>query len=121
MNVDELKGFIDQRFTAHEKRVDERFDDVAERVDGLTTQVKETNGRLRKAESTLADHGPRLDTARRDLDDLRRDAREDAPQQGDSRGITQRDVTLVLSTLGIAWAAVKVVGWISAAAVLVKP
>lgn len=121
MDTAELKGFIDQRLSAHEKRVDERFDDVAKRIDGLTVQVTETNGRVRSHESTLANHTPRLLAAERDVKDIKHEARNNTKPRGDDRGITQRDVTLVLSTLGIAWAAVKVVGWISAAAAVVKP
>lgn len=44
-----------------------RFDAVDQRLDGLTEQVRTTNGRLRSAEGHIADHRPRLLAVEREI------------------------------------------------------
>jgi hypothetical protein len=109
MNVEELKAFIDLRITGLEKRVDERFDDVAERVDGLTVQVRETNGRVREHERVLPGHGARILAAERDVKRLA-DARQVKSDAGENRKLTKWDALLVMGAVGVTVATLKLIG-----------
>lgn len=54
----------------------QRFDGTDERLDFLTQQVMQTNGRLRTAEGSIADSRPRIQTLERDMRDVRRVVQE---------------------------------------------
>ena len=73
-----------------------RFDALDSRVDDLTVQVRETNGRLRAAEGAIADAKPRMVTLEREMGELRK---------GENRRISIWDVWIVLgsiaSTVGV--------------------
>lgn len=86
MDVDSLKELIEQR-----------FDGLDLRIDSLTEQVKETNGRVRSHESKLSDHTPRLAAAERDIKRLH--APKSEPNDGENRRLTKWDALLVLGAI----------------------
>lgn len=63
-----LKELIMEKFEG----VHQRFNGTDERLDALTEQVTQTNGRLRTAESAIAESRPRINTLEREMGDVRR-------------------------------------------------
>jgi len=122
MDVESLREVIDQRFDSLDEVSRERFDALGKRIDGLTAQVTITNGRVTAHDITLAVNLPKLAA----LEEAARNPTQrvttttSTTTSGENRGITQRDVWLVLGTSGVFWTVLKVVGLIASAAV-VKP
>lgn len=103
MDVDALKELILQR-----------FDGLDARIDGLTDQVKETNGRVRAHESTLSNYSPRLLAAERDIKRLHPAGRAE-PDTGENRRLTKWDALLVLGAIVATVATLRLLGMLQAA------
>ncbi len=63
---------MDQEIASLKELIMQRFDGTDSRLDALTEQVTQTNGRLRTAEASIADSRPRINTLERDMGDIRR-------------------------------------------------
>jgi len=83
----------------------QRFDGVDARLDALTAQVKETNGRLRQAETSIADFRPRVGALEREMGEVRDVA--DSHGAGENRGLRVWDVTVFVAGAGVLAAALK--------------
>lgn len=122
MDVESLRQVIDQRFDSLDEVSRERFDALGKRIDGLTAQMTITNGRVTAHDITLGVTLPKI-TA---LEEAARNPSQrvttttSTVTSGENRGITQRDVWLVLGTSGALWTVLKVAGLIASAAA-VKP
>ena len=95
---------MDKEFAGLKELMTQRFDSVDQRLDALTAQVRETNGRVRIEETATADFRPRLRTLETEVIALR------VPEHGDRRGIRVWDVSLVLTALALGWALLKALG-----------
>ena len=121
--MDELKErrmSVDQQIVALKELMLQRFDSIDSRLDALTSEVKETNGRLRTEETLMADVRPRVVTLEREmgevkgfirksvdhltaaLEEVRKQFREGlaALGVGENRSLSMRDFYLVLGTIG---------------------
>lgn len=72
----------------------QRFDALDARVDALTDQVRETNGKLRMAEAAIADFRPRVSTLEREMGSVRLEA------TGENRAIKAWHVLYGLACIG---------------------
>lgn len=106
-----LKELMIARFDG----VDHRFDRTDQRLDELTDQVKETNGRVRLHDRQVAEQHARIEAIDRDINRIvlaKVKGDDKGDDKGENRRITQRDVYLVLGTLGSAVAAIQILDWI---------
>ncbi len=109
-------------FQALERLITQRFDGMDARVDRLTIQVTETNGRLRGAERDIANIQPRLGTVEREMGEVRervddiRDAVRDDPHRaggqdfGENRIIRWYHAAIFAAGFGLALAVLKLIG-----------
>lgn len=110
-------------FQALERLITQRFDGMDARVDRLTIQVTETNGRLRGAERDIANIQPRLGTVEREMgevrervDDIRDAVREDphrssaSQDAGDNRIVRWYHAAIFTAGFGLALAVLKLIG-----------
>jgi hypothetical protein len=93
--------------------INRRFDAVDVRLDGLTEQVRETNGRVRKSENDISGLQPRVQTLGHEM----RDAKVNISalqlrkeETGENRRIRAWDVGLVVTGVGVALAFLKLLG-----------
>lgn len=93
--------------------INRRFDGVDVRLDDLTEQVRETNGRVRKGESELAGLHPRVETLRHEMRDAKasiESLKRPKEETGENRRIRAWDVGLVVTGVGVALAFLKLLG-----------
>lgn len=76
-----------------------RFDSVDRRLEKVDTNLERLNSRTSKNENQIARHEERLKTLFRRAFGRRQEDR--AEEDGGNRRITQRDLAIVLATLGI--------------------
>lgn len=100
-----LKELIEEKFEG----VYTRLDGIDGQIGGLTDQVKTTNGRVREHDRAIANIGPRLEATERDL----KRSVLIKELSGENRGITQRDVLIVLGTIASFYGALKFLEWFS--------
>lgn len=81
-----------------------RFDSIDVRLDDLTEQVRETNGRLRTAEGHIANFHPRVRTLEREMSEVRKSP------TGENRRIRVWDVGMVALGISAAMAFLKLIG-----------
>ena len=94
--------------------IEQRFDNLDLRIDGLTEQVKETNGRVRSHESTLSNHAPRLSAAERDIKRMHTPEKAES-NAGENRRLTKWDALLVLGAITSTIAVLRLLGMLQAA------
>jgi predicted nucleic acid-binding Zn-ribbon protein len=90
-----------------------RFDAVDVRLDDLTDQVRETNGRVRKGEHELAGLHPRVETLRHEMRDAKvgiESLKRVKEETGDNRRIRVWDVALVALGVSVALGLLKLLG-----------
>ena len=84
--------------------ITQRFDALDRRVDALTVQVRETNGRLRIAEGAISDFRPRVGTLEREMGDVRDQA------IGENRQIKAWHIYYGVACIGLTVAVLKFFG-----------
>lgn len=107
--MEERRRHMDPQIAGLKELLTQRFDGTDERLDALTAQVRETNGRLRSAETTIADMRPRLVTVEREIGDVRK-SRRAAPESGEHRRIRVWDVGMVALGVSVAIAFFRLIG-----------
>jgi len=100
----ERRRSMDREIAGLKELLTQRFDGTDERLDALTAQVKETNGRVRTEEAATADFRPRIRTLEREMAELRK------PEAGDRRGIRVWDVSVFVATVGLTITVLKLLG-----------
>jgi predicted nucleic acid-binding Zn-ribbon protein len=95
---------MDREIAGLKELITQRFDSVDERIDALTSQVRETNGRLRMAESAIADFRPRVRTLEREVGEVRADS------SGENRAIKAWHVFYGLACIAMTVAVLKFFG-----------
>lgn len=98
MDVEALKELIEMR-----------FDNVDRRLDGLTDQVAQTNGRVRNHEAQIPAINERLLAAERDIKHAREPKADD---DGENRRLTKWDALLVLGSIAATVTVIKLIGLI---------
>lgn len=73
-------------YEALKELITQRFNATDARLDGLTVQVKETNGRLRGAETNIANMQPRLGALEREMGEVRESIQADRRDDRDAAG-----------------------------------
>ena len=84
--------------------ITQRFDGLDHRVDALTEQVRETNGRVRDAEWAIADFTPRVKTLEREMGDVRDQT------SGENRAIKAWHIYYGVACIGLTVAVLKFLG-----------
>ncbi len=110
----EVIRLISQRFDTFESSVSNRFDSVDNRLSDLTLQVRETNGQVRKHDAHIAGCSPMIDRLKEELLVVKAEEqiKESDVKTGENRRITVWDVLILVSTVGITYAALKELGHI---------
>lgn len=107
-----LKELIEAKFAAQNQRFDGQ-DRILVRIEEQTTK---TNGRVNLLEKMMAAVLPRLDGHDREMREIKRPrlTSSSTVSTGENRGITQRDVLIVLGTVGALWAVIQAIGLLKA-------
>ncbi len=119
--MDTLRELFTTKFDA----LNQRFDGQDLILQEIKQQTTKTNGRVNTLEKLVAAIVERVESILhrlagndREIRDLKRAGRAAmaVPEvaAGENRGITQRDVFIVLGTLGAGWAVMKAIGLIKA-------
>lgn len=121
--MDTLRELFTTKFDA----LNQRFDGQDLILQEIKQQTTKTNGRVGVLERTVAGVVERIESVfhrlagnDREIRDLKRSGRAAVavPEvaAGENRGITQRDVFIVLGTIGAGWAVMQAIGLIKAVA-----
>ena len=92
-----------QRFESLERSNGQRFDAIDGRLDGLTDQVKRTNGQVQSHAQYIAGVKPVVEA-------LQNDRKPYTTLGGENRQITKWDVLLVLGTIVATFSTLKMLG-----------
>ncbi len=95
---------MDAEIASLKELITQRFDGLDRRVDALTVQVRETNGRLRIAESAISDFRPRVNTLEREMGEVRDQA------IGENRAIKAWHIYYGVACIGLTVAVLKFFG-----------
>ncbi len=117
--MDTLRELFTTKFDA----LNQRFDGQDLILQEIKQQTTKTNGRVNTLEKLVAAIVERIESILhrlvghdREIRDLKRTGRAAAASPevaaGENRGITQRDVFIVLGTLGAGWAVMQAIGLI---------
>ncbi|MCR4375670.1 MAG: hypothetical protein NUW22_12555 [Acidobacteria bacterium] len=105
MQTDEiaaLRELLIQRFNQSDELHSLRSEEVTRRLDDLTVQVRETNGRVRQHEATLNGHAPRLAAVERDVSDVKSEVKAGRRTLfSDLKTIVLVAIALVTSTVAV--------------------
>ncbi|HXG71337.1 MAG TPA: hypothetical protein VNJ04_12095 [Gemmatimonadaceae bacterium] len=119
---DDLRAVVREICDATEKAIEREAKELARRLDEVNAHLSILNGRVAKGERLHSAHHVRLNTLERTGDETRR-RRHDAPDTDMPpmrRKVSERDVKLVLSTLGVVGtlllAIEKIIPWLKVAA-----
>ena len=95
---------MDREIAILKELITQRFDDLDRRVDALTAQVRETNGRLRLAESAIANFQPRVGALEREMGEVREQS------MGENRQIKAWHIYYGVACIGLTVAVLKFLG-----------
>ena len=115
----QIIALIRERLDATDRSHSDRFDAIDNRLDELTEQVRETNGKVRNHDVHIAGCRPIMAILQEQMRDyktlypsiMQEQSNPGAHSQiGEGRTITKWDVGLVLGTSGILFAILKAMG-----------